>query len=45
MTHLLSEWYAASLAYIELSYNFAVAAKLYILYAADLDFLFYCFLF
>ena len=46
MTHLLSEWYAASLAYIELSYNFALAAKLYILYAADLDFIhFYYFLF
>ena len=41
---MLSEWYAASLAYIELCYNFALAAKLYILNAADLDFIhFYCF--
>ena len=42
MTHLLSQWYAASLAYIELWYNFALAAKLYILNVADFIH-FYCF--
>ena len=41
MIHLLSQWYAASLAYIELWYKFAVAARLYIDVA---DFIhFYCF--
>ena len=44
MTHLLSEWCAASLAYIELWYIVALAAKLYILNIADFIH-FYCFLF
>ena len=44
MTYLLSEWYAASLAYIGLWYNFALAARLYILNVADFIH-FYCFFF